>query len=272
MTHPRIRYACQTYSWQMSINTYRGRLTDMLAVTAQAGFAGFEPELIMLGEDWSRDKLHAALDEHRVSLAALCLVQPWRGPVETAAERADADRVIDAVAGIPGAIINLCQYPGSDRLDLRERQVNALRCLDAVSRRAEDAGVHCTFHPNSPSGSVFRTREDYDRLLELLPEPIGFTPDLGHIAQGDMDPLTVVSTYRERVDHLHVKDMYADGRWAPTGKGIIDIRGVVGYLAQTGYRGWITMEDESAEAEHDPDNAVLRNGRFVDEMLGTISR
>jgi len=272
MTHPRIRFACQTYSWQLNVDTYRGRLTDMLRVTAQAGFAGFEPELVMLGEDWRREKLRAALDEHGVSLAALCLVEPWREPVETDAERADADRVIHAVAGIPGAIINLCQFPGGDRHDLRERQLNALRCLDAVSRRAEDAGVHCTFHPNSPSGSVFRTREDYDLLLESLADRIGYTPDLGHIAQGGMDPLTIVSTYRERVDHLHIKDVYVDGRWAPTGNGVIDIQGVVGYLAQTGYRGWITMEDESAEAEHDPDKAVLRNGRFVDEMLGTISR
>jgi inosose dehydratase len=262
-----LRYACQTYSWQLSIDQYCGRLDHMVRVAADAGFTGFEPELVMLGDDWDIPRLTDTLATYDVALAALCLVEPWRGPEESDPERADADRVIAAVAALPGAVINLCQYPGDDRQDLRERQENALKCLGAVAQRADDHGVHCTFHPNSPAGSIFRTREDYELLLDGLPERIGFTPDLGHLANGGMDPLEIVRTYRERVDHLHIKDFAADGSWAATGAGVIDIPAVVAYLAETGYRGWITMEDESPEAERDPDTAVRGNGEYVRTVL-----
>jgi inosose dehydratase len=266
-----IRYACQTYSWQLSMDQYRGRIGHMTRVAAKAGFTGFEPELVMLGDDWTVARLTDALAESNLSLAALCLVEPWRGTGESAAERQDADRVIEAVAANPGTVINLCQYPGDDRVDLRERQLNALSCLDAVSQRAAEAGVHCTFHPNSPPGSVFRTREDYEVLFDGLPERIGFTPDLGHLVNGGMDALEVIRTYRDRVDHLHIKDISADGVWASTGEGVIDIPGIVGYLVESGYQGWITMEDESPAAEHDPDTAVLRNGEYVANVLTGVT-
>jgi inosose dehydratase len=82
-----------------------------------------------------------------------------------------------------------------------------------------------------------------------------------------MDPLDIVRTYRDRVDHLHVKDFAADGSWAATGTGVVDIRGVLSFLTATGYDGWVTMEDESPDAERDPDTAVLRNGDYVREIL-----
>lgn len=262
-----IRYGCQTYSWQMSIDAYRGKVAHMVATAARAGFAGFEPEVVMLGEGWNAEDLLAELGRHNMNLAALCLVERWRGPVETPVETAAADKAIEAVAMSPGSILNLCQYPGYDREDLAERQRNALACLAAVSARAADRGVHCTFHPNSPPGSVFRTADDYEVLLNGLPERIGFTPDLGHIVKGGMEPLDVLTAYRERVDHIHYKDIAADGSWAPTGAGVIDFTGVTEYLAGTGYDGWIVMEDESPQAEVDPDGAVARNGEFARGLL-----
>lgn len=266
----KIRFACQTYSWQMTIDTYRGRLAHMVSVCAGAGFAGFEPEVVMLGDDWTGAGLREVLREHDVSLAALCLVEDWRGPHETERERAEADQVIQAVAGIPGAIVNLCQYPGADRKNLRARQDDLLSCVDAVSRRAEEAGVHCTFHPNSADGSLFRARQDYAYLLDHLPARIGFTPDLGHVARGGMDPVEIVTSYRERIDHLHLKDMDADGGWAPTGQGVIDFPGVVKYLSGTGYQGWIVLEDESPDAAARPDEAAARNARYVHDVLEPV--
>jgi inosose dehydratase len=79
--------------------------------------------------------------------------------------------------------------------------------------------------------------------------------------------LEVVRTYRARVDHVHVKDMYADGTWAPTGEGEVDVVGVHSHLSDTGYEGWIVFEDESAEAKRDPDGAARRAAEFVREVL-----
>lgn len=271
-----LRYACQTYSWQMSLDTYAGRVEHMVGQAAGAGFAGFEPELVMLGRSWSIAGLRDILTASGLELAALVLAEPWLGVGETAQERAEADRVIAATAALPGAKIVLCPLPGPDRAtlgqpDVRARQDRVMARMRDVAERAAEAGVRCTFHPNSPAGSLFRTEEDYRLMAELLPEPIGYTPDLGHIAKGGMDPLTVVRDWGDRVDHVHVKDLAADGRWAETGTGTVDVVGVLEHLAGRGYGGWVTFEDESPQAEQDPDAAAARNGRYVERLATTIS-
>jgi inosose dehydratase len=263
-----LRFACQTYSWQMSIDRYRGRVRHMAGVAADAGFAGFEPELVMLGEGWTADLLARDLEEAGIQLAAIVLAQPWRGMAEDAAERTEAARAIDAAARL-GATLVLVPLPGADRSNLRERQRAAMSCMDDVAARALDAGVRPTFHPNSPAGSVFRTAEDYQVMADTLPPNLGYTPDVGHIAKGGMDPLTVIREWRDRVDHVHVKDLDADGKWAPTGEGIIDIPGVLDELRRTTFEGWITFEDESPAAQDDPDTATHRNGEWVRNWLET---
>lgn len=257
-----FRFSCQTYSWQMSIDRYRGDVGHMTSVAGRAGFTGFEPEVVMLGDDWSVDALRADLDAAGITLAALVLAEGWRGAEETPAERANAEAAIAATEAL-GARLVLVPLPGADRSDLRERQRAAMSCMDAVAARAADRGVASTFHPNSPAGSVFRTAEDYRVMADLLPDHLGYTPDVGHIARGGMDPLSVVREWRERVDHVHVKDLAADGTWAETGAGVVDIPGVLEFLAETGYDGWVTFEDESPAAEADPDTATIRNGRWI---------
>lgn len=258
------RWACQTYTWQMQLPRYRGRIDHIARVTAGAGYAGLEPEVVMLGEHWTTDTLLEPLRARGLALAALCLVEPWRHDRETSEEAQRADRAIDAVAAADGgAILTLCQDPGPDRQDLAERQQHAIKAMTAVAARAARRGVHCSVHPNSPAGSLFRTAEDYDVLLSGLSEDIGYTPDVGHIAAVGLDPLAVIERYRARVDHIHFKDVTAGGGWARTGEGIVDFEAIVRFLTATGYRGWIVMEDESPEAAADPDAAAAHTAAYA---------
>ncbi len=268
-----LKFACQTYSWELSLDRYRGQVDHMVGVAAAAGFRGFEPETVMLGDGWTARSLDDTLSNRRMKLAALVLVCPWRNVEETESERVEADAVIEAVAHHPEAKIVLVNAPGANRDKLVERQRNAVACMRAVSVRAAERGVRCTVHPNSPQGSVFRTAADYATLAELLDgTELGFTPDIGHIAAGGMDPLTVVRQWRSRVDHLHVKDVAPDGSWAATGQGIVDIPGVLHYLADTDFDGWVTFEDESPSAESDPDDATAKNGEYVRALLDAAER
>ncbi len=262
-----LKFACQTYSWQLDLDRYRGEYRHMITVAAEAGFAGFEPELFMLGDDWDPARLKDLMDEAGVDLAALVLAEPWRTGTETDTERAEADLVINTAARFPDTKIVLVPLPSPDRSDLAIRQQQTMTCLAAVADRAADAGLGCAFHPNSPAGSLFRTAADYQRIADLLPETIGFAPDVGHIAKGGMDPIEVIKTWRDRVAHVHIKDLAADGQWAPTGGGIIDIPGVLRLLAETGYPGWVTFEDESPQAAADPDAATRSNAEYVRGLL-----
>lgn len=261
-----LRYACQTYSWQMSGDRFRGQLNHMIDQAADAGFTGFEAELVMLGQDWTAASLATSLQRRNLDLAGLVLVEDWQHRHETDREVAAADRVIEAASTIPASKIVLVAMPGPHRESLRQRQSETISCMTDVATRAADHGVGCTFHPNSPSGSLFRTAEDYDVMSQLLPDLIGYTPDLGHIAQAGMDPLTVVRDWRNRVDHVHVKDVAEDGSWAPTGTGVVDIHSILEFLAQTSFDGWVTFEDESPDAERDPDQATGQNGRYIAQL------
>jgi len=265
------RFACQTYSWQMSADRFRGRARHMTEIAAQAGFRGFEPEIFMLGSDWSASALAADLAAADLQLAALCLVEDWRGGRETEAERREADAAIDAVAASPGSVLNLVIMPGADRADLRERQRHALACMGDIAERAADRGVAATFHPNSPTGSVFRVADDYALLFDERPEALGFTPDVGHIANGGMDPIALIRQTAEIIRHVHIKDIAADGTWATTGDGVLDIPAIVDTLDEIGYTCWIAFEDESPLAERDPDEAVRRTGAFIRRTLLTTS-
>jgi inosose dehydratase len=262
-----LGFACQTYSWQMSLDRYRDHFDIVASEVAAAGFGAIETEVVMLGKFFDAGRLHELLDSLGLTLAALTLVAPWSSPVETPEERDLADRVIEVVRTFPGTKLNLCQEPVGRRDALRASQDACLSCIEAIAGRARRAGVPCTFHPNSPPASKFRTAEDYAYLLAHLPKGVGFTPDLGHIAKGGMDALQIVKAYRASIDHVHVKDMAADGTWVPTGEGVVPIKPVVEYLRATGFKGWVVMEDESASAEARPYEAALRNHRYVSEVL-----
>jgi len=270
----RIRIGCQTYTWQMSLAKYRGQIGHILDVVARAGFEGLEPEVCMLGP-YEKDPVRLAeeLDKHKIDLAALTLVLDWANPEETEEEREQAERAMDYLRHFPETLFVLCQMPGEDRSNLHERQENAIACVNAVARRAMERGIISAFHPNSPPGSVFQTEHDYELLLNGLDaEAVGFAPDVGHIVNGGMDAMKVCETYRPLIRHVHFKDISQDGEWTAMGAGIIDFPGLVSMLQHTGYEGWIIVEEESVEAESDPDSVTLQNGKYVQEALLPLVR
>jgi len=261
-----IQYGCQTYTWQMSYEKYSQRLDHIMNVVAESGLAGIEAEVCMLGP-YNQDpaRLAADLQEKGLELAAICLVCDWLSPRETDAEKAEADRVIAMLQShFPGTLLALCQMPQDDRSNLQERRSNCISCSNAIGRRAADSGIRTVFHPNSPGGSVFRSAEDYKILMDgLETSVVGYAPDAGHIAKGDMDPVAIFEEYAPVIQHVHFKDMQEDGVWAEMGEGCIDFAGIVSVLEQHNYQGWIMVEDESPRAEVDPDAVTRANGEYL---------
>ncbi len=264
----KIKVACETYTWQMPGESYKGKLDHIMGIVSKAGFAGIEPETSFFGDLSDPIKMKDTLAKHNLEFAVLVHVEDWRNPKETEAERTRAQQWINYLAHFPETIYLPVQMPGKDRNDLIERQKNLLSCVNALSERASDKGITCSYHPNSPMGSVFRTEEDYEILLTgLNAKFIGYTPDVGHIAKAGMDPLTIIKRYRELVNLVHYKDMYADGRWAQTGEGVIQFKEITSYLIDTNYEGWIVMEDEADQAMTDPDGVTVKDGVFINAKI-----
>ncbi|MCB0668372.1 MAG: TIM barrel protein [Saprospiraceae bacterium] len=263
-----IKVGCETYTWQMPGEQYKGKLEHIMAICRQAGFRGIEPETSFIQHLADPVVMQEALARNQLELAVLCVVEDWLHPQETREEKERVNDWLNFLQHFPDTMLLLVQMPQSNRDDLRTRQKNCIRCVNEISRRAAGKGTICSYHPNSPVGSVFRTSEDYEILIDGLdPSYIGYCPDVGHIAKGGMDPLDIIKKYRERVNLVHYKDMHADHRWAPTGEGTIDFDTITQYLIDTNYSGWIIMEDECDEAITDPDAVTLKDGKFIANHL-----
>lgn len=264
-----IQFGCQTYTWQMSYEKYKNSFADILDTIKKSGFNGVEAEVCMLSSFYEDPSLlQEALAMRGLELAALTLALPWLQMEETKEEQEEADRLFRYLKQFPQTKLILVQLPGDDRANLMERQRNGLSCVNAVAKRAYESGIISAYHPNSPEGSVFRTAEDYEIMFSGLDyRYVGYCPDSGHIAKGGMDVMRVFQNNGPQIRHVHFKDISTDQQWRTMGQGVIDHGGIVKLLRNTGYEGWIMVEEESDQAEADPDQATVENGKYVNDVL-----
>lgn len=265
----RIRFGAEVYTWFMkeSGRAHNNQLDHMIQVAARAGFEGIEPMHFWMGDLQNPDRLSECLQNNGIKLAAISLVLEWNHEGETDEERRQADTVINILTRFPGASLGLVQMPTS-RDDLVDRRKRLLGNLHAVARRAVERGITCSFHPNSPHTSIARTAEDYEVLLGGIDRQLlGWTPDVGHIANGGMNPLKTMQRYAELINHVHFKDWDGAPEFCLMGKGKIDFVEITRWLKDQEYRGWIICEDEGPEAVDDPDGVTLQDGEWVRSQL-----
>lgn len=280
----KIQFGSEVYTWFMqgTGKGYDNKLDHMIKVAAEAGFTGIEPMVLeisasalgcskyWLGPFIDPVRMKDALAAHNVKLAGLALVCGWDGDEETPAEKEAADFTIKFLKHFPGAMLGTVTLPSGRAKDLQRRRLNVARNVNNVSRRATDAGLKCSYHPNSPPPSIVRTQEDYDVVLSSLdPKVTGWTPDVGHIARGGMDVIATLNKWAHLVNHIHYKDFSGNGPepWAQMGTGKLDFHKITEWLVQRNYSGWIICEDEAHVAVDDPDGVTKQNGKWCQEQL-----
>ncbi|MCA0295523.1 MAG: sugar phosphate isomerase/epimerase [Actinobacteria bacterium] len=166
--------------------------------------------------------------------------------------------VILADEGSDALLANPCHSPalGLDE-DGWARLVDVVR--DAV-RRVEEVGLQPSFH--SHIATFVEQPHEIERLLAET--PVGLTYDVGHVVMGGGDALGSWRAWRDRVNHVHLKDVHLDVLrraiaerrtdfdtwWAdlctPLGAGDLDLDGFVAALVADGYRGWAVVEQDRA--------------------------
>ncbi|WP_236975521.1 sugar phosphate isomerase/epimerase family protein [Membranihabitans maritimus] len=264
-----FRFGSEVYTWFMKNEgkAYEGKLGHMIEVISSSGFEGIQPIFSWMGELRDSERLSDKLDEEGIELSALSLVLDWNHDGETEFERREADEAIELLENFPGAVLCTVQMPTS-RKDLVKRRENLIKNVNAVSQRASDKGVTCSFHPNSPETSITRTEEDYKVILEGLNASVtGWTPDVGHIINGGMDPLEKMKEYESLINHLHYKDWDGNPEFVLMGKGKIDLIKITQWLKDIEFDGWIVCEDEGQEALKDPDWVTEHDGDWIHNTL-----
>ena len=141
--------------------------------------------------------------------------------------------------------------------------------LTELAQRLTDQGLKPCYHHHM--GTVVQSEADIDILMACTRPPLHLLLDTGHARWGGADPAGLARTYRDRIGHVHCKDVretqmrqshagdwsFLDsilgmgddlGVYTVPGDGMVDYAAVFRELK--GYSGWVVME-----AEQDPKKA-----------------
>lgn len=138
------------------------------------------------------------------------------------------------------------------------------RLTEFAERLKETYGLQLVYHHHM--GTVVQTEAEIDRLMAMTGPALNLLLDTGHVTWGGGNPERVARHYRDRIGHVHCKDIREEVMWQSQGEdwsfldsvlagvytvpgdGFIDYVSV--FRALPGYSGWVVVE-----AEQDPEKA-----------------
>src|SRR5207253_484361 len=168
---------------------------------------------------------------------------------------------VGRLPNVPGALEVLAPGAAATDRSLGLDDAGWKRFADGVARAAERArgrGFEPTFHHHT--ATYVEAPWEIERLLELT--DVGLLLDTGHLALGGGDPVQGLRDWRDRIDHVHVKDykrsilesVIADAAdmqeawrrrvFCELGTGDVDLAAFFAELAGSGYRGWLVVEQD----------------------------
>lgn len=274
-------------------------MEQCLSEIALAGFEGCS-----IGHTFTRDtdKLTAAM-----RLRGLSVSEPWvstyftvpDGPARTARQlltvleflkrfNAGAPAVRTGTIGVAefGSSVHLQELSlRSNKPEFTEEQwADLCEGLNKLGEITARQGFRVAYHPHMGTG--VQTGRDVDRLMrDTDPRHVGLLLDTGHLSWAGADPAEVVDRHRDRITHVHLKNVrgevrddrtLADGSFREyieagvftvpgDSAGDIDFDAFLSALRPGGsYRGWLVVE-----AEQNPHNGhpPLHHARTAHDYL-----
>lgn len=128
------------------------------------------------------------------------------------------------------------------------------------------AGMRLVYHHHM--GSVVQSPDDIDAFMAHTGPSVELLLDTGHAVWGGDDPVRLATRYRDRIGHVHTKDIRAgvraqseaedwsflksvlNGIYTVPGDGTIDFVSI--FRALPGYSGWVVLEAEQDPAKANP--------------------
>jgi len=140
-----------------------------------------------------------------------------------------------------------------------KRMVNFLN--EIANMCFEEFGILPVLHPHA--GSYIEYENEIDRILnDVKSDHLALCLDTGHLYYCKVDPYNAITKYKNKIKHLHIKDInqnilnkvYANkidfdtavrmGVFCPLGNGAIDFKKVYKNLDEISYSGYATIEQD----------------------------
>jgi inosose dehydratase len=272
---------CEVPGWGHQLSADRV-LTDMSALglaATELGPDGFLPA--------DPDQLAGLLAHHHLSAVG--------GFTPFVLHRDDVDPLIELHRLLPGFVAaragvmvlsadtGLVGYDSRPVLDAAGWD-RLLRNLDRVAEAAAEHGIRAVLHPHV--GTLVETGAEVTRVLEGSQIPLCL--DTGHLLIGGTDPAELTAQVPDRIAHTHLKDVdltwarkvqsgrvtYTDavrlGMYRPLGQGDVDVAAIISDLAEHGYDGWYTLEQDTILTEEPRGEGPLADARASVEYLRSL--
>ncbi|NQY93716.1 MAG: myo-inosose-2 dehydratase [Campylobacteraceae bacterium] len=128
---------------------------------------------------------------------------------------------------------------------------------------AKQKGAVLSYHHHM--GTIIQNTDEIDMFLKYTKDEVGLAFDTGHVYFAGGDPLVEIKKHKNRISHIHFKDVRENekmdainsdksfidavlaGVYTVPGDGVIDFAPIVDVLKEIDYHGWIVVE-----AEQDP--------------------
>ncbi|WP_419758543.1 myo-inosose-2 dehydratase [Acidisoma sp.] len=138
--------------------------------------------------------------------------------------------------------------------------------MTALGDRLVEQGMRIVYHHHM--GSVVQSADDIHALMAHTGPSVDLLLDTGHAVWGGADPAALAARYRERITHVHTKDIRPEvlarstaedwsflksvlnGVYTVPGDGTIDFVSI--FRSLPGYEGWVVLEAEQDPAKANP--------------------
>ena len=249
-------------------------MEQALREAAQIGFTGVERGQRMPRET---DALRVYLEEHKLALcggwcSGSLLINSVSEEQVAVRQQVEQFAALESPCVVYAECSNTIQGDIKTPLSLRPRlSRDELRSyagkLGELTKWMADMGQPLAYHHHM--GSIIESQEDLNWLMEDTPDDVHLLFDTGHLCFGGGDVIKTLHNWRERVLHVHFKDVRPDviqdvrtgdksfldaviaGAFTVPGDVVIDFQAVANELKAMDYSGWIVIE-----AEQDPAKAA----------------
>jgi inosose dehydratase len=252
--------------------------------TAELGYLSFETFAFII-IDWNQKPggWKGLIERNGIPTSAAYCYKEWVDPDKAEQDLTEAKREADAAreAGASSLVLQGGSRPeGGIGEDAMQRLAEA---LNRIGEYCNGIGLSASLHPHTRT--AIETREDIDAIMRLTePGLMGFAPDTGQIAKGGSDIVEVLTTYRDRIEHVHLKDWngHADrneagervdlsgyANYEPIGNGVLPMPEILRILDEAPQEFWVNVElDGTDRAPRPPREAAAMSREYLGEVLG----
>ena len=221
--------------------------------------------------------LRAELARRHLTSVGSYVFEDLHDPAARDSVLAVAGRACRAIAAAGGGVLVIIDRPDEHRVATAGRADVAPRLADDgwaamlevvndVAAVARESGLRPVVHPHA--GGYIEFGDEVERLMDDT--DLDLCIDSGHFTYAGMDPVRSIRTYAERLGHFHFKDIRPDvldrvraegldfwtaieeGVFCPMGEGMVDVAGVIEALADVGYSGFATIEQDRVPGSGSP--------------------